>query len=109
METDVIAQLAPNYAANKEDALDQRSPVKWASRLNSRTPILIMHGTDDDKVSANEAIDMASKLLEAKRIFRLVLFENAGHRLHLDNSEEVYGLTRKWLATHLDFSRRHQH
>lgn len=101
METEVIAQLAPNYDVSKQQALDDRSPVLWADRLNPTTPIMILHGTDDDRVSPIEALDMAKQLLASKHPFRLVMFEGAGHRLHLDKGDEVDELTKRWLDFHL--------
>lgn len=96
METAVIAQLAPRYATEKTKALDARSPVLWAEKLNKKTPLLLLHGAADSRVNPREALDMASRLLDAGHPFRLVLFEGAEHGIQ-EHETEVDRLIKEWL------------
>ena len=43
METNVMAELIPNYNTNKERELTKRSAIKWADKFPKDVPILILH------------------------------------------------------------------
>ena len=88
METGVIAELVPDYEANKEAALLARSPVRWANELCKTTPLLVFQGSGDWRVNPEEALEMADALLAAKHPFRFILFEGADHGLTEFRSEE---------------------
>jgi len=75
MESGVAAELVPDWATQREAAIAARSAVRWPERLPAATPILLLHGTADWRVDPRQAMTMASKLLELKRPFRLVLLE----------------------------------
>ncbi|MBL7984044.1 MAG: prolyl oligopeptidase family serine peptidase [Flavobacteriales bacterium] len=81
MGTKVYAEVLPGYEANPDSVLATRSPVQWAQRLCPTTPILLLHGTADWRVSPRDAMDMADRLYELKRPFRMVLFEGGDHGL----------------------------
>ena len=78
MET-VFAELAPNYASDKENQLNQRSAVQWADEICKTTPLLIMHGSADWRVSPEESLTLVNKLYEYKHPTRFILFEGADH------------------------------
>jgi dipeptidyl aminopeptidase/acylaminoacyl peptidase len=81
MGTKVYAEVMPGYGTNPDSVLATRSPVQWADRLCPTTPILLLHGTADWRVSPRDAMDMADRLYELKRPFRMVLFEGGDHGL----------------------------
>jgi dipeptidyl aminopeptidase/acylaminoacyl peptidase len=78
MET-VFAELAPNYASDKENQLNQRSAVQWADEICKTTPLLIMHGSADWRVSPEESLTLVNKLYEYEHPTRFILFEGADH------------------------------
>ena len=96
METDVLAQLVPRFAARRDSALAERSAVRWPARLNPDTPILLMHGSADWRIDPGQAFAMAQGLQAARRPFRFVLFEGGDHAL-AEHAAEVNRLTRDWL------------
>jgi dipeptidyl aminopeptidase/acylaminoacyl peptidase len=100
MESEVLAELVPNYATNKDSALRARSAVYWPERLNKRTPILLLHGSGDWRVDASESLQMASRLYESRHPFRLVLFEGGDHGLS-EYRTEVATLVASWLDTYV--------
>ena len=55
MEKHVFSELAPNYWADKENQLNIRSAVLWADKMCKTTPLLVMHGSADWRVSAEES------------------------------------------------------
>lgn len=92
----VFAELAPGWAKDREGALAARSAVRWVEKLPPRTPILLLQGTADWRVPPNETLAMASRLLELKRPFRLVMLEGGDHGLS-EHRAEVDRLAKDWL------------
>lgn len=97
----VMAEWIPSYAENRESALRERSVVYWADELAPGTSILILHGTADRRVSPGSALDIASKLEELGRPYRLVMFENGGHGLHRTHQDEVTREVVEWFQRKL--------
>lgn len=96
MESGVYAQLIPGWKENREQELAKRSPIRWAERLNPATPILLLHGTADWRVSPRDSIRMAEALYGLKRPFRLILYEGGDHGLS-EFREEVDRAVYEWL------------
>ncbi len=93
---EVFRDLIPGYDPADESTLLSRSPARWAQRLSKTTPILLLHGTADWRVSPQSALRMASALLESGHPFRLVLLEGSDHSLS-EHRGERDRLTREWL------------
>jgi len=100
METEVYAQLVPRWSTERQAAIDARSPVRWAAKLNKTTPLLLLHGGADWRVSPRQALHMADALLEARHPFRLVLFEGGDHHL-TEHAAEENRLSLDWLDTYV--------
>jgi len=98
METEVYSQLIPNYEANKENALKERSVVYWADQLCNMTPLLLMHGSSDWRVLPEESLEVLQKLYAAKHPVRFILFEGADHSIS-EWRNESFGQTKK----HFDY------
>jgi len=96
METEVLAELVPNYAKDKEAALVARSAVRWTEKLSQKTPILLLHGSADWRVHPSQALTMAAKLFENQHVFRFVFLEGGDHGLR-EHRPEVNRLARDWL------------
>lgn len=75
MESEVIAVCVPNYLENKEIELKKRSVVFWADKLNKKSSILILCGTNDERVNPKQADEIADKLNEINYDFELKKFE----------------------------------
>lgn len=73
-----------------------RSVINFPEKLSQNTPILIVHGTADDRVLPHDSIDLSYKLLLLKRKFRLVIFEGGDHFLK-SHRKEVDILRKNWL------------
>ena len=79
METNVYAELIPNYWKNKEAELKARSAIYWADEICKTTPLLIMHGSADWRVLPEESIELVQELYKVKHPTRFILFEGADH------------------------------
>ena len=100
LETEVYSQIVPRWSTEKQAAIEARSPVRWAAKLNKTTPLLLLHGGADWRVSPRQALRMADALLEVKQPFRLVLFEGGDHGI-FEHEAEVDRLSMEWLDTYV--------
>ena len=96
METGVFAELVPDWADKREEALEERSAVHWPEKLHKQTPILILHGTGDWRVNPKQALRMAEALLDANHPYRLMIFEGGDHGLR-EFRDEVDEAVEEWL------------
>ena len=92
---EVFSELIPGFASAKDDLLRARSAVYWADRLCKTTPILLMQGTADWRVSPLSALRFAERLLAVKHPFRLVMLEGSDHAL-TEHKAERDRMTREW-------------
>jgi dipeptidyl aminopeptidase/acylaminoacyl peptidase len=77
------------------DKCESRSIVKFAEKLPKETPILIIHGTEDERVLPHDSIDLSYKLLDLKIPFRLVLLEGGDHFMK-KHRKEVDEMRKRW-------------
>ena len=82
MEKYVFSQLLPDYKTNKEAELKKRSAIYWTDKLCKTTPILLLHGSGDWRVSPKDALDMADSLYAKKHPFRLHFYEGGDHGIN---------------------------
>lgn len=87
------------YRLNKK-ALQARSAVLWADRFSKTTPILLLHGREDEDISVQDSIDLAGEFEKFGVPHMLVLFEGGNHRLST-HREDRDRLTREWFDRHL--------
>jgi dipeptidyl aminopeptidase/acylaminoacyl peptidase len=93
---EVFAEVIPGWETDREEALLARSPARWVDRMSRTTPILILHGTADWRVSPRQSQLMAAALLDNRLPFRLVLLEGSDHQL-TEHPLDHARLTREWL------------
>jgi dipeptidyl aminopeptidase/acylaminoacyl peptidase len=63
---------------------ESRSIINFPEKLSKKTPLLILHGTDDKRVLPHDSLDLAYQLLKHKIPYRLVMLEGGDHfmRIH---------------------------
>lgn len=71
----------PDYATKKEQALAERSVLLWADKIPKSTPILLLHGGNDERVAVANAKAMDKKLTELKHPHKLVIYEGDNHSI----------------------------
>jgi len=96
MEQHVFSELVPNYNIKKVENLWNRSAVYRVNELCKTTPILLLHGTGDWRVSPLDALDMADSLFYYKHPFRLKILEGADHGLN-EFKDDAYSEIRAFL------------
>lgn len=73
----------------------KRSAILWVDRFYKKSPLLIMHGGSDSRISPLDSIELAQKLLEFHIPHRFVLFEGASHDLN-EHRDESIKMTVSW-------------
>ncbi len=94
-EKNVFSQLIPNYYKNKEKELNKRSAIKFVSKINKKTPILMMHGTSDWRTIPENALKLSKEFIKHKIPYRLVMFEGGNHCIS-EFRKEWLNMTKRW-------------
>ncbi|PKL08428.1 MAG: peptidase, partial [Spirochaetae bacterium HGW-Spirochaetae-7] len=77
----VFSELIPGFDPADDSTLIERSAVYWPEKLCKSTPILLLQGTADWRVSPASALRFAEALLSVRHPFRLVMLEGSDHAL----------------------------
>lgn len=96
METEVAAQIIPDWTSNRAQAIAARSAVRFADRLPANVPILLVHGTADWRVDPRDSMDMAQALFANRKPFSLLLIEGADHAI-TERRDEYDQAARAWM------------
>lgn len=75
----MVKHLASDADVQRE--AEVRSAVLWAHELSKSTPLLVMHGTGDKRVSPDHGLHLGLALQAAHHPYRLIMYENADHVL----------------------------
>ncbi len=92
----VFTDIIPAMRQNRDSVLQTRSATFWADKICKTTPLLIMHGTADWRVTPEEALKLVGKLYESKHPIRFELFEGGQHSL-IEYREEVNRISKDFL------------
>lgn len=93
----VFERFIPGYPQHAEDAFEQRSAICWPEKIN--VPLLMMHGTADDIVLAEQSKDLHEKLKALGKQVRYVEYAGGDHTLKREVTQwqnEVIN----WFETH---------
>lgn len=85
-----LRNILPQFETNKERYLTERSPVKWADRINC--PVLILHSRQDGFVTCDHAFEMALALAASGKRYQLKIYDEKSHSLpyqYFDSFEEI--------------------
>lgn len=74
---------------------EARSIINFPDKLSRTTPLLLLHGTADDRVLVHDSIDLSEKLKILNYPHELVLYENGDHFLK-SHRKEVNEKRREW-------------
>lgn len=95
----VYQALIPDYAKNKQVALDSRSALRWADALPADLPVLILHGEADDRVSVEDSRAMDLRLTQLGIEHKLVVYPGDNHGMQ-NNRRQAYGEVLTWFEQH---------
>ena len=97
---DVYSRAIDGNRKHVISGLEERSALRFADALPRKTPILLVHGTADWRVSPMDSLRMAEQLLDLQIPFRLVLLEGSEHGFS-EHRLEVQRMVRDWFARFL--------
>ncbi len=114
-----LADLRSNFERNKKlkdkfyklfegadekkinDEIEKRSAVDFYEKIHMEIPLMLIHGTNDDKVFYEDSVLMYKRLSEFKRSeIKLETIENGDHYLRKERNE-VRKLRREWFDKYL--------
>ncbi|TLM79695.1 alpha/beta hydrolase family protein [Microbulbifer harenosus] len=84
----VFRKRIPEFDRDRMAALKKRSVLLWAEELDRNLPILLLHGTADEKVSVEQSRVLAQKFQALGHRYSLVEFEGDNHGFN--NNREAY-------------------
>jgi dipeptidyl aminopeptidase/acylaminoacyl peptidase len=96
----VFKHRIPDYEKNKVAELEKRSVLNWTKDLSPNVPILLLHGTNDKRVSVNHSIDLAASLKKNNIPHKLVLYPDDDHGL-MRNKEKANKELVRWFREYL--------
>lgn len=99
MESRVCAKLIPGYDKNKTKELQKRSVINWADELDKNASLLILCGTEDERVNPNQADLIAHKLEEINYDFKLEKVKT--DHTFSNKKEELNRLLLSWFKENL--------
>jgi dipeptidyl aminopeptidase/acylaminoacyl peptidase len=94
------AQFIPNYDTKKKEELAKRSAVRFAGKICKTTPILILQGTADWRVPADQVLELVSVFYKNKQPFRFILYEGGQHSL-VEHRNNYYSQLVEWFNNYL--------
>lgn len=96
----VYSALIPGYSGNKTAELQNRSVSYWPEKLCPSTPLLIIHGKSDPRVSYTQAEILATQLSDLGHKHELVLYEDDDHIISQNRKAKDKKVS-DWLQLHL--------
>lgn len=81
-------------------AKKRRSALFWPEKLSKKTPVLMLHGTGDWRISPLDSIELSAAMYKHRVPHRLVLFEGADHSL-TEFREEAEAMILNWFDVYL--------
>ena len=75
------------YNTESEEELNKRSLITWADKISKTTPILLIHGTKDWRVSVSDTLEIATKLIQNNTSIGLRIYEGDNHSLTINRKK----------------------
>ena len=93
----------PDYATHKHELLAQRSVLRWAEELPRGMPILMLHGSRDERVDPSNGPRLKQRLDALGHPNKLVMYEGDDHFLRA-NRDQAHQEVVSWFRAHLEAS-----
>lgn len=96
----VAEELIPNFKNHRTVAVKSRSVVFWTDSLPLSSPLLILHGMQDDHVHYSQAEELTEKLDKNNIPYQFISFKNDNHGI-LNHQKEVEEKILHWFDKYL--------
>lgn len=98
----LVRKLFGEYSDHRQQELRRRSAVYFADQFPKTAPILLLHGTNDQRVPKEQSLELAAELERLGHPHKLVLIEGGGHVALKDGSyREIDSYRKEWLKKYL--------
>lgn len=84
------------HPRKQEEAYRARSPMYWLEQI--RSPVLIIHGTDDGQVGIGQARKLAEGLERIGKDYAMELYMGLGHRFPKEEDERALDAVFAWIT-----------
>lgn len=96
-----MERLLNHYGTELNEKLCyNRSIMNFTEKLSKTTPMLIIHGLNDERISPKQSLDLSYKLVEQNIKHRLILLEDGDHFLK-SHKKEVDEFRKNWFGKYL--------
>ncbi len=96
----LLYRMIPDIENNQETALNARSAVKWVDELNTKVPLLLIHGDADVRVDVAHTNMAAKALSENQHPHKVVIYKSGDHGLTFYQKEMKAEIS-SWLSQHM--------
>ena len=71
------------------EGYDNNSPINFAHRLSNKTRLLIIHGTADDNVHFQNAMEMCRALNRASKQYDMMVYPDQNHSMRPNDTSNI--------------------
>jgi dipeptidyl-peptidase-4 len=75
----IYTEIYNGLPQNNPDGYDQNSPINFADKLKGK--LLIVHGSADDNVHLQNAMEMIRELIRAGKQFDMMIYPDKNHSI----------------------------
>jgi dipeptidyl aminopeptidase/acylaminoacyl peptidase len=100
LDSTMYGTLIPDYSKNKITALQNRSAIFFADKINKQTPLLILQGSADALVPSDQVVNLVDTLLRLRHPVRFILYEGGTHGL-IEFRSDYYDQMVSWFNSYL--------
>ena len=77
----IYTEIYNDLPQDNPKGYDDNSPINFADKLHERTSLLIMHGTADDNVHVQNAMEMCHALNRAGKQYDMMIYPDQNHSM----------------------------
>ena len=78
----IYTEIYNDLPQDNPKGYDDNSPINFADKLHDRTSLLIMHGTADDNVHVQNAMEMCHALNRAGKQYDMMIYPDQNHSMY---------------------------
>ena len=85
----IYTEIYNDLPQDNPKGYDDNSPINFADKLHDRTSLLIMHGTADDNVHVQNAMEMCHALNRAGKQYDMMIYPDQNHSMYPNYSYNI--------------------
>lgn len=97
---EVLVELIPDFQLNRNEEIKKRSAVYWVNQFPTTTPLLLLHGINDQHVDYSQIPPFTDSLQKYAIPFNVVSFQEDNHGI-INHKELVSKRIYEWFDTYV--------